>query len=114
MRLHAGVVSFVLGGLTFFEDLVRANGEIRRTGTVSFPRQLLPPSLTGAQPSGTLPESGEEVAEGPYPQRYRTVAALRERDLPPIGAAEWEVVGILDEAGPDGEALVGGYHPISH
>jgi hypothetical protein len=107
--IHAGVVSFVLGGLTFFEDLVRANGEIRRSGNVSFPRQLLPPSLGGNQPSGA-----DETIEATYSPRYRPAGALRERDLPPISAAEWKVVDILDEAGPAGEALVGDYRPRPH
>ena len=109
--IHAGVVSFVLGGLTFFEDLVRANGEIRRTGNVSFPRQLLPPSLGGHQPSGALTPADDEALEATYSPRYRPAGALRERDLPPISATEWKVVDILDEAGPAGEALVGDYRP---
>jgi hypothetical protein len=46
--VHAATVSFVLGGITFFEDLVRASLEIRRTGTVTFPKQLLPGTLSGS------------------------------------------------------------------
>ena len=110
--IHAVAASFVLGGLTFFEDLVRANDEIRRRGTVSFPPQLLPPSLAGTAASGSLAQPVEELADGTHRQRYRTAAGeLRERDLPPIDTSKWEVVDILDEAGPDGEALVGGYQP---
>jgi hypothetical protein len=106
--VHALTASFVLGGLTFFEDLVRANDEIRRTGGVSFPAQLLPPSLAGTAGPG----SREELPDGAHHQHYRTSAQeLRERDLPPIDTDKWEVVDILDEAGPDGEALAGGYHP---
>ncbi len=107
--IHAGAVSFVLGGLTFFEDLVRANSEIRRTGNVSFPPQLLPPSLT-SDPATRLLErgSGERRAGDDYQRYWAAAEELHERDLPPIETAEWKVVDILDEAGADGEHLAPG------
>ena len=39
---HASTVSIVMGGVTFFEDLVKASEEMKNEGTVSFPKQLLP------------------------------------------------------------------------
>lgn len=44
--VHAGTVSVVLGGITFFQDLAKASEEIQSTGNVSFPKQLLPGTLS--------------------------------------------------------------------
>ncbi|HHN93482.1 MAG TPA: hypothetical protein ENK17_01820 [Anaerolineae bacterium] len=44
--IHSLTVGLVLGGVTFFEDLVRASQEIQQTGSVTFPKQLLPESVT--------------------------------------------------------------------
>jgi hypothetical protein len=86
---HAGTVSLVLGGITFFEDLAKASEEIQTAGTVTFPKQLLPRTVTGptslkrlSQPPGDPP-----MAEGG--------ADDSEQDQPgpsPPGAAGWEVV----------------------
>jgi hypothetical protein len=114
--IHAGAVSFVLGGVTFFEDLVRANEEIQSTGTVNFPKRLLPGTFSGPEPARSLAHRSDEDAlgddrYGPYRARDQ---AFMGRDQPTISTAEtaeWKVVDILDEAGPDGEALAGGYRP---
>ncbi len=95
--IHASTVSLVLGGITFFEDMVKANDEIMRTGTVSFPKQLLPDTLTGStvrarlsRPAGGLLEKGKngETAEEP-----------KQSEDSSSDAAEWEVVDVLDETG---------------
>jgi hypothetical protein len=112
--IHAGAVSFVLGGMTFFEDLVKANEEIRRTGSVSFPRRLLPGAFSGPDPAEALAHrSGEDASEGGRYGRFYGQAFMG-RDQPSISTTEtveWKVVDILDEAGPDGQALAGGYRP---
>ena len=89
--IHASTVGVVLGGLTFFEDMAKANDEIQRTGTVSFPKQLLPGTVTGAtvrkrlsqSPDGLLETGAAEVENSDHP------------DAPPDGA-EWEVVDVLN------------------
>jgi len=113
--IHAGTVSIVLGGITFFEDLANASEEIQHTGTVSFPKQLLPGTLSGStsrerlsQPSGGLLRDGhyrggnqrddqpEESNEDPI--------ASGEIDPPvedPPGAADWEVVDLVNEISAD-------------
>jgi len=89
--VHAGTVSLVLGGVTFFEDIAKASDEIQRTGTVTFPKQLLPGTLTGSisrkrlsQPSG---DSGD----------------LDQPRVPPSNTAGWEVVDLLDETDAAGD-----------
>lgn len=93
--IHATTVSLVLGGITFFEDMVRANDEIQRTGTVSFPKQLLPGTLTGSTvrkrlslPTDGLLETGKTGKTSAPPQRSGESS----------DAAEWAVVDVLDEA----------------
>jgi len=95
--IHASTVSLVLGGITFFEDMAKANDEIQHTGTVSFPRQLLPGTLTGAavrerlsRPAGGLLERGKNS---------KTAEEPKQSGDPSSDAAEWEVVDVLDEAG---------------
>lgn len=108
--LHAGVVSVVLGGLTFFEDLVRAGREIRRTGTVSFPPQLLPGGLDGVWTPRLLSGSTEEIPACPHSSRgYQGRSNFV---IPSAVSEEWKVMEILDSAGPDGEALAGNYRPV--
>jgi hypothetical protein len=91
--LHAGTVSLVLGGITFFEDITKASDEIQRTGTVTFPKQLLPGTLSTStsrkrlsQPSGDSSETEDVKGE--------------ELDQP--GAARWEVVDLVNEVGVEG------------
>ncbi len=90
--IHAGTVGVVLGGLTFFEDMAKANEEIQRTGTVSFPRQLLPGTVTGATVRKRLSQSPDGLLE--------TGATEAQDSAPPDAqspdGAEWEVVDILD------------------
>ncbi|MEA3341847.1 MAG: hypothetical protein U9R15_17925 [Chloroflexota bacterium] len=95
--IHASTVSLVLGGITFFEDMAKANDEIQHTGTVSFPKQLLPGTLTGSavrerlsRPAGGLLERGKNGGTADKP---------KQSDEPSSDAAEWEVVNVLDEAG---------------
>jgi hypothetical protein len=91
--IHASTVSLVMGSITFFEDMLRANEEIERTGTVSFPKQLLPGTVTGSavrkrlsQPSGDS-KTGDEVEESGQSAKSSSKAV------------KWEVVDVLDEAG---------------
>ncbi len=97
--IHASTVGLVLGGITFFEDMVRANDEIQRMGTVSFPKQLLPGTLTGStvrerlsRPAGGLLERGEgdDASEEAH-----------QSGEPSSDAAEWAVVDVLDEGDGD-------------
>jgi hypothetical protein len=74
--LHAGTVSVVLGSITFFEDLARANDEIQRTGTVTFPKQLLPGTLSSptsrkhlSPPTGGLLKNGQQCDDDFTPTR---------------------------------------------
>ncbi len=70
--LHATTVSLVVGGITFFEDLAQADEEMHTTGSVTFPKQLLPRPLAAlppqkkkrlAQPSRSAQLSPESSAE---------------------------------------------------
>ncbi|MDY7079921.1 MAG: hypothetical protein SXV54_23810 [Chloroflexota bacterium] len=74
---HAGIVSVVLGGITFFEDLAKASGEIQNTGTVTFPKQLLPGTLSGSASRKSLSQPAN--ASSP-------------------GATAWEVVDMMNES----------------
>ncbi len=63
---HAGTVSVVMGGITLFEDLAKASEEIQSTGTVTFPKQLLPGPFSSptnskrlSKPSGDSSKAGE-------------------------------------------------------
>ncbi len=84
--IHAGTVSLVLGGITFFEDIARASDEIQRTGTVTFPKQLLPGTLAGSASRKRLSRPSDDLENPDQP------------GAPPPGTAGWEVVGLLDEA----------------
>jgi hypothetical protein len=89
--VHAGTVSVVFGGITFFEDLAKAGQEIQRTGTVTFPKQLLP---------GTLAESTSRK------RLSRPADDLEDRDQPsgtPPDPAGWEVVDLQDEVEAGGK-----------
>ncbi len=92
--IHASTVSLVLGGITFFEDMAKANDEIQRTGTVSFPKQLLPGTVTGStvrkrlsQPSDGLLQTGAANAESEKPEQPASSPDM----------IEWQVVDILEE-----------------
>jgi hypothetical protein len=93
--LHATTVSLVVGGITLFEDLAKASTEIQREGTVSFPKQLLPGTISSSgasrkrlsQPLGEPSETGDASGIGKLDQ--------------PISEEEgWEVVeNLVGEAG---------------
>jgi hypothetical protein len=89
---HAGTVSVVLGGVTFFEDMARAGEEIRRTGTVTFPKQLLPGSLPGSSSRKRLTEPSDDLEK------------LDQPDASSKKTAGWAVVDLLEEASSDDEA----------
>ncbi len=98
--IHAGAVSFVLGGLTFFEDIARASEEIRTTGVVTFPKRLLPESLTGPEASLPLSRSSDELLARPNEQSAAAnpePANSGQPDPPDPDGADWEVVGVLTE-----------------
>ncbi len=89
---HAGTVSVVLGGVTFFEDMARASEEIRRTGTVAFPKQLLPGALVGSSSHKPLNEPSDDLEK------------LDQPDGTSKRAAGWTVVDMLEEASSDDES----------
>jgi len=89
--VHAGTVSLVLGGITFFEDISKASEEIQQTGTVTFPKQLLPETLTGSasrkllsRPSGNSAPSDDD----------RSAATDEAPGTPAPDSAEWQVVNL--------------------
>ena len=93
--LHATTVSLVVGGITFFEDLAKAGTEIQQEGRVSFPKQLLPGTLSGygasrkrlSQPLGESLETGDASGVGRL-------------DQPISGEDGWEVVeNLVSETG---------------
>lgn len=98
--IHAGAVSFVLGGLTFFEDIAKANEEIRTTGTVSFPKRLLPKTLSGPEASLPLSRSSDELLANRVRHANPGVPERASSDQPtpphPEGA-DWEVVDVPSE-----------------
>jgi hypothetical protein len=98
--IHAGAVSFVLGGLTFFEDVARANEEIRTTGTVTFPKRLLPRTLTGPDVSLQLSQVANGAAgiiEARADVGGDPPAAVAETTAPNPDVADWEVVEVVPE-----------------
>lgn len=78
--VHAGTVSVVLGGITFFEDLAKASEEIQLTGTVTFPKQLLPGTLAESASRKRLSRSSDDPGN---PDQL---------GAPPLATAGWEVV----------------------
>jgi len=85
--VHAATVSLVLGAITFFEDLAKAGDEIETTGTVTFPKQLLPGPLAGSMSRRRLAQPSD-------------ADDLENLDLPDEAASEtpgWEVVDLLEE-----------------
>ena len=82
---HAGTVSMVLGGITFFEDLAKASTEIQSTGTVTFPKQLLPGPLSNPTNRKRLSESSGDPSKGGEPG--------------PDDTSGWEIVDRVNEMG---------------
>ena len=87
--VHAGTVSVVLGGITFFEDLAKAGEEIHRTGTVTFPKQLLPGTLAGSATRKRLSQPADDLEDRNHPAD------------PPPNTKDWEVVDLLEETDTD-------------
>jgi hypothetical protein len=105
---HAGTVSLVLGGITFFEDLAKASDEIQSSGTVTFPKQLLPGALYGpasrkrlSQPSGSSVGGEERTDDGRRYDGPEDDAGTAGVDQP--GASGWEVVDLVGEARAEGD-----------
>ncbi len=91
--LHAGTVSLVLGGITLFEDLVKASDEIQRTGTVTFPKQLLPGTLS-------TPASRKRLSQPSGDSSEMEDIEVEELDQP--GTTGWEVVDMVSETDAEG------------
>jgi hypothetical protein len=121
--VHAGTVSVVFGGITFFEDLANASDEIERTGTVTFPKQLLPGTLSGpvsrerlVRPASALlgrgrPRGADQLDEGDEDP-------VEPRDLnrptgSPPDVAGWEIVDPADETGAGQSRVVEDPHSIT-
>lgn len=112
--VHAGTVSVVLGGITFFEDLANASEEIQHTGTVTFPKQLLPGTLAGSmarqrlsQTSGGLLRDGYGRGGNPADEPSKDPAGAEDDNQPneaPSKAAAWEVIDVANEAGREPES----------
>jgi hypothetical protein len=89
--LHAGTVSVVLGGITFFEDLAKASAEMQSHGTVTFPKQLLPGTLSG-------PASRNSLSQPSGKSRIKKNAEDGKPGRPgatPSDASGWEVVDLV-------------------
>jgi len=103
--VHAGTVSVVLGGITFFEGLAKAGEEIQRSGTVTFPKQLLPGTLTGAvRPAATRQRLSQPSDDAVRPAVRPAVTPYEDLDRPadpPPDTEGWEVVDLLEEADTD-------------
>ncbi len=91
--VHAGTVSVVLGAITFFEDIAKAGDEIESTGTVTFPKQLLPGSLVGSM-------SRQRLAQ---PSDSDELEALDSPDETAPETTGWEVVDLLEETQAQGK-----------
>jgi len=92
---HAGTVSVVLGGITFFEDLAKSSEEIQSTGAVTFPKQLLPGPLSG-------PTARRRLSRPSADSKVEDNAAAGEPGQPGTASADgagWEVVDLVNEMG---------------
>ena len=104
--IHAGTVSMVLGGITFFEDLANASEEIQQTGTVTFPKQLLPGTLAGPASRARLTgRSGGLLREGRHEENHEKDEATtnhnegtdsKQPDIDPPNTPGWEVVDLAN------------------
>jgi len=93
---HASIVSVVLGGITFFEDLVKAGEEIQTTGTVTFPKQLLPGTLSGSTSRKHLLQSSGDSSRA---EGDPGVGKLGSPGNASSGETGWEVVDRVNEVG---------------
>jgi hypothetical protein len=92
---HASIVSLVLGGITFFEDLAKASEEIQSTGRVTFPKQLLPGPLSSSVSQKRLTQSFGDSAQ----TESDDVKKLDGPDADAPGIPGWEVVNLVSDAG---------------
>ena len=94
---HASIVSLVLGGITFFEDLAKASEEIQSTGRVTFPKQLLPGQLSGSMSQKCLTQSSGDSAQ----TESDDVKTLDSPDAAAPGVPGWEVVNLVSDVGAE-------------
>ncbi len=87
--LHAGTVSVVMGGVTFFQDLAKSSEEIQTTGVVTFPKQLLPGTLSDSTSRERLSQPSKKSAKTGERKRPGT---------PPDNTSGWEVIDLVNEA----------------
>jgi hypothetical protein len=121
--VHAGTVSVVFGGITFFEDLANAGDEIERTGTVTFPKRLLPGMLSSpvarerlVRPASALlgrghPHGADQRDEGD--EDPVEPGDLNGPTGSPPEVTGWEIVDLADEAGAGQNRVVEDPHPIT-
>jgi hypothetical protein len=94
---HASIVSLVLGGITFFEDLAKASEEIQSTGRVTFPKQLLPGPLSGSVSQKRLTQSPGDAAQTESDE----VKKLDGPDAAEPRVPGWEVVNLVSDVGAE-------------
>jgi hypothetical protein len=97
--LHAGTVSVVMGGVTFFQDLAKASEEIQTTGAVTFPKQLLPGTLSDSTSREQLSQPSKDSSKA------TKAAKAGERGRPGTASdnvSGWEVIDLVNEAVADG------------
>jgi hypothetical protein len=93
--LHASTVSVVMGGVTFFEDLAKASAEIQSSGTVTFPKQLLPEAVAGPASRKRLSKPTDA------PAKAKGGAKTRKSGATPSNSSEWEVVDLVNDIDDD-------------
>lgn len=91
---HASIVSVVMGGITFFEDLVKAGEEIQTSGTVTFPKQLLPGTISGSASRKHLLQSSGNPSGG---EGNPGVGEHGQPGAVSSGKTGWEVVDHTNE-----------------
>ncbi len=84
--LHATTVSLVVGGITFFEDLAQADEEMHTTGSVTFPKQLLP------RPLATPPPQKKRLEQPSRPAQLASESSTGPAGTSKEQANGWEVV----------------------
>ncbi|MCP4543355.1 MAG: hypothetical protein GY832_40090 [Chloroflexi bacterium] len=90
--LHAGTVSVVMGGVTFFQDLAKSSEEIQTTGIVTFPKQLLPGTLSDSASRERLSQPSKD---SPKAEKRRRPGKASDH------TPGWEVIDLVDEAVSD-------------
>jgi hypothetical protein len=108
-------IGLIIAAVVFLADVQEARAELRRTGSVTFPKEFLPSGLfsstsrSRAQPSSGLLPSGYSRSE------YRDYGAtdddiefwgLDQPGAPPPEAAGWVVMDMLAEMDADGDGFI--------